>query len=507
FTDVTQSRTVVERAGPLKALVAAASSLADGCLGSPSANADAGGDCGETGPLLPEKETASPGAAAVNGPNDPFDVRDAYGNRFPDFATCGFRAGSRLPSALPPVASTVCPASPCGGGDDAARIQSAIDAAGSLSPRGYFRGTVLLRAGIYRVSSSISVRHSGVVLRGEDGAVIIATGRSRRTLIAVGSDPAGRKLQPISKKVPVTDNHVPVGSRRLHIAERVPGLKVGDYLVVSRPGTSEWIHAIGMDAIPPRPDNGAPSTQWDAKKYGIEQERVVVGMGREPCGREYVDVEPGLAMDLRDTFGGGVVYKCAWTPTVPANMIGVENIKLVSEYELGRERDDEDHCTVGYFYCVLTGSEQDFADSGPHHRWATGILYDCVRVGGQLNCMNRSYLGTGHGWAGASFSLSRNHRGVGGGRGGAGERPASVLPGAARKEGLCGKAAQLSSVPMRPGAFHVYWNCECRYVLDGAFGFFCFLSSFFCFVFFATLAVLINKFLAVCSESQLANTG
>lgn len=53
-------------------------------------------------------------------------------------------------------------------------------------------------------------------------------------------------------------------------------------------------------------------------------------------------------------------------------------------------------------------AEQAHADSGPHHRWSVGVLYDNVRVkaakkgGGGLNIRNRGGSGTGHGWAGAN---------------------------------------------------------------------------------------------------------
>lgn len=39
------------------------------------------------------------------------------------------------------------------------------------------------------------------------------------------------------------------------------------------------------------------------------------------------------------------------------------------------------------------------ADIGPHHRWATGLLFDNVR-GGAIRVQNRGSSGSGHGWAG-----------------------------------------------------------------------------------------------------------
>jgi hypothetical protein len=45
-------------------------------------------------------------------------------------------------------------------------------------------------------------------------------------------------------------------------------------------------------------------------------------------------------------------------------------------------------------------AEQTNADIGPHHRYATGILFDNIQ-GGQMRVWNRGSMGTGHGWAGA----------------------------------------------------------------------------------------------------------
>ena len=44
---------------------------------------------------------------------------------------------------------------------------------------------------------------------------------------------------------------------------------------------------------------------------------------------------------------------------------------------------------------------QSHADSGPHHRWAVGTLYDNVSDDNQLRVQDRQWAGSGHGWAGA----------------------------------------------------------------------------------------------------------
>ncbi|MGH9768121.1 MAG: hypothetical protein ACREAB_11855, partial [Blastocatellia bacterium] len=58
-------------------------------------------------------------------------------------------------------------------------------------------------------------------------------------------------------------------------------------------------------------------------------------------------------------------------------------------------------------------SEKSHSDSGPHHRWAAGALYDNVRVpDGAINIRNRGNLGTGHGWAGANMVIWNSEAGV-----------------------------------------------------------------------------------------------
>ncbi|MEZ4431462.1 MAG: hypothetical protein R3F65_03555 [bacterium] len=47
--------------------------------------------------------------------------------------------------------------------------------------------------------------------------------------------------------------------------------------------------------------------------------------------------------------------------------------------------------------CFSTRSN---SDAGPHHRWATGLLFDNV-ASGELHVENRADSGSGHGWSGA----------------------------------------------------------------------------------------------------------
>lgn len=55
-----------------------------------------------------------------------------------------------------------------------------------------------------------------------------------------------------------------------------------------------------------------------------------------------------------------------------------------------------------FYNCTAKGYH---LDAGPHQRWATGVLYDNLRIQGAINVINRNSMGTGHGWAGANSVL------------------------------------------------------------------------------------------------------
>lgn len=57
-------------------------------------------------------------------------------------------------------------------------------------------------------------------------------------------------------------------------------------------------------------------------------------------------------------------------------------------------------CGPNVFYnCV---SQNAKADIGPHHRWASGTLYDNIVTDGEINVQDRGNWGTGHGWSGVT---------------------------------------------------------------------------------------------------------
>ena len=104
-----------------------------------------------------------------------------------------------------------------------------------------------LKRGVYRIAGSVVINTGGIVLMGEGDNInetrLIATGKERRTLIRV--EGAGSMKEIPNTRVKITDDFVPVGTHSFRVSS-TKGFKVGDRVIVYRPGTREWIHAIKM---------------------------------------------------------------------------------------------------------------------------------------------------------------------------------------------------------------------------------------------------------------------
>ena len=370
--------------------------------------------------------------------------------------------------------------SPRKSGDDTLRIQEALDKVGKKSlDRKSTRGAVLLKAGTYRVSKTLRINQSGVVLRGEDqqegGTVILATGTKKRTLIDVRGDKSGGNEIKDSRRS-INQKRVAVGARTLTL-ESTRELSRGDAIVVFRPGTADWIRALGTDRLNRGADDDVKN--WQPKEYSFGSERTIVSLR----GKE-ITIDAPIVFAIERKFGGGYVYKRS--KDLRVRNVGVERLRLVSEYKRGKHESDESHAWDGIkisnatdswirnvtavhfgYSCVnilKTGKQitvQDCAcidpvskisggrrysfaldgqlclvqrcytrrgrhdyvlqarargpnvfldcvadkaynDSGPHHRWAVGTLYDNIKCG-RLNVQWRGRSGTGHGWAGANM--------------------------------------------------------------------------------------------------------
>jgi len=249
---------------------------------------------------------------------------DSLGNRIPDFSCCGYKA-SDVP--IPEVSAKIIV--PKQEGDATEWIQGAIDQTAQLPlDKNGFRGAVLLQAGDYKVSGSLRIDASGIVLRGsgcgENGTRLIATGKDRRTLIRI----AGIDDRQYNDTLRIADDYVPVGATELSIAGN-HHLKAGDNIVIMRPSTKEWINRLGADHF----GGGITALGWKPGEHNIYWERTVVSVDGN---RITIDAPVTTALDKQ--FGGGYVIPYLWKSRI-ANA-GIENMQCVSEYDARNPKDE-----------------------------------------------------------------------------------------------------------------------------------------------------------------------
>lgn len=251
---------------------------------------------------------------------------DSLGNRIPDFSHAGYAGGNQpIPEA------TVKIIVPLKKGDATARIQAAIDYVSSLPlDKQGLRGAVLLQAGQYVLSGSLSLHTSGVVLRGAGftagGTVLIGEGTTRETLIRVHGEDDVLKTQ----KRQVQDDYVPVNATSFEL-DSVGGVSVGDRIMITRPSTAEWIQALRSDEF----GGGISFLGWKPGYWNTTWDREVVAITGNT-----VTVDAPLTTALEQRFGGATVEKYTWGGRI--ERVGIENMTLKSTFD-ERNPKDENH--------------------------------------------------------------------------------------------------------------------------------------------------------------------
>jgi hypothetical protein len=228
---------------------------------------------------------------------------DSRGNSIMDFSSAGYRAGGvKLPS--PPAAQRLKPAA----GDSTARIQAALDNA---------TGAVVLASGEYEIAGTLCITRSGVVLRGESGAVVRLTGKPHRFLEIHGTG-TWREEGP---SAPVLDAYVPAGARTFRV-RGASAFHPGDRVLVLRPVTAEWIRFMGMDTLV---RDGQPQT-WIGAGSVIRTDRVVESVEGD---RVTLDVPLSDALDSQFTAASLVRYSFPGRITEA----GVETLRITAPFE------------------------------------------------------------------------------------------------------------------------------------------------------------------------------
>jgi hypothetical protein len=166
------------------------------------------------------------------------------GDRIMDFSCAGYGGGG---VAIPdvPVRREIKPS----GGDDVAAIQGAIDVVSKMPLVEGFRGAVALSAGTFQCNSPITIKTSGVILRGagshDDGTTIRMGGTPHVCIVLGSARQASTPAKPIGEPVAITDAYVPSGASSFSVAD-ASSLRSGDVIHITRPVTAAWVEFMGM---------------------------------------------------------------------------------------------------------------------------------------------------------------------------------------------------------------------------------------------------------------------
>ena len=388
--------------------------------------------------------------------------QEAAVHRLPDFSHAGYRGGGvAIPDVAAVV--TVSPGGGDDLGRlQAALDEVGARPRGPDGFRGAVqleRGTYELSDTLVLDRSGVVLRGVG---QGRSDTVLRATRRAQHDLIEVRGQGSGLGEIPGSR-VRVLDAHVPVGARSFGVTS-VEGYRPGAVVGVVRTPNDAWIEALGMgrwgwtaeafevahlrrvvavegqrvtvdiplvDALEERYGGGAlfrADLGGRVEGVGVEDLRIVSdfqGADDEEHGwvavrlrratdswvRRVTSVHFGYStVSIDDESSFNTVEECAMLE--PVSQItggrryafnlgdGVGNLFQRCYADQTRHSFVSGARTTGpnvWLDCYAAGA---LSDDGPHHRWATGLLFDNVQTR-YLHVENRKDSGTGHGWSGA----------------------------------------------------------------------------------------------------------
>ncbi|HKK61141.1 MAG TPA: discoidin domain-containing protein, partial [Bacteroidales bacterium] len=390
---------------------------------------------------------------------------DAKGNVLPDFSYVGYHHGEKpIPDVR--VIKTI---SPKAGDNLAHIQDAIDYVADQPADENGHKGALLLNAGLYEVSGTIQMRSGVVLRGEGTNTIIRAVFTSRDPLISVNSgDSPGHSLIGSTRKK-LIDDYVPFGARTFRIEsghsfnvgdrvvlQRRPtqqwiddlnvaqyGWTTGGYtidffrVIEAVDGNTITIDAPVVDHIYSGIADGFLYKYENSSDYkteiGIEDMRLETAYKDEHDRDHSHDAikvhtaENGWIRNI-DTyhftystvsFSTGA-YKWTVENCRYLRPVGTLNSGTRYAFNIG------DGHQILFQNCFSYFGRHDFATgsrvtgpnvfsnckamncwnvSGPHHRWATGILYDRVSTDLDLNVENRTNSGSGHGWAGANHVM------------------------------------------------------------------------------------------------------
>lgn len=322
------------------------------------------------------------------------------------------------------------------------------------------KGRYTINGSLYIKSSGVVLRGEG---QGEDGTVLYTPQQEKHNLINLGGEYRLEEVE--GSRTLITSKYNSVGSSTITVEDVTP-YSVGDSIAIVRTPNKKWLETLDMSqwgwteeiytitherTVTAIDGNDItfdiPLVDVIEKKYGggyvYKSERF---MEVTNCGIESMRFESFYKHDEDDNHGWIAInlngVENSWVKNVTAEFFGYSTVNMEANCFFNTVQDSaylsgKSVIRGGrrYSFAIqkglgnliqrcysnegrhdwVTGSRvtgpntfldcytlYSFSDSGPHHRWATGVLFDNVKAN-ELHVENRTSMGTGHGWSGAQM--------------------------------------------------------------------------------------------------------
>ncbi len=196
------------------------------------------------------------------------------GDKIMDFSHAGYMGGGvQLPSDRALQTISISPS----GGDDSSAIQAAIDTIATYPQIDAFRGRVALGEGVFKISKTLRVTTSGIIISGQgaDKSILKYSSESPSALFKIGTG-SEVEYKNASKSI-ITDDYVAVGSTTFSI-ENSTGYTKGMSVSIARTISNAWIESLNMDDLV---DNGARETWLEPTTKFYFERKIVSVNGNE----------------------------------------------------------------------------------------------------------------------------------------------------------------------------------------------------------------------------------
>jgi len=395
---------------------------------------------------------------------------DAEGDRLPDFSTAGYRRGEvRIPDVATAITVAPGVGDDTAAIQAAINAVSLMpmDASGFRGAVQLERGEYQIATSLRLHRSGVVLRGAGMY---GNGTVLRATGTEQDTLIEVGgtggrSEVGGSRVDIVTPYLPVgsdqfdveaghgfsigdrvvvhrsspqawlndigadlLDNPWSPGSRDLYFDRTVTAVN-GNTITIDATIPSALEHQaydnasiykytyngrienVGVENLRGVSDYDGTANDENHAWTFVELDRVENAWARELSAAHFgyaaVSAE-GTAKNVtvQDVYSDQPISRLSGGRRYSFNVKGEQ--ALVQRVFASEGRHDFVLASVseGTNVFLYATSEDANSDSGPHHRWSVGTLFDNVYVDGdQINARYRGNSGTGHGWSGANMVI------------------------------------------------------------------------------------------------------